>query len=880
LQSNRSLLLSIATRWLLVLLVLNLATNAPRIFAEDKEAEEDNYENNENTSEDTKKEAEKKEEKKKENDDAKTSEKPDEEKKDEDKPAGNTISGEEAAKAALPQLTYHTEQTISVYKGDLLVLEIEAQGEGIKYRWLRENKTLCREAVCEVDTAMLGSGKHSIVAVVYNRFGSSSVRFLLKVLQRPNNEPQVTVKPPSVKAENIEFIKFDDLYVKGLIGIGYSYLASKVSVVGPLSVRLDWQEKLKSHSKGILKFGRPKTEEHYLMPNSVVALVKSNSGRRAMRLIQGTLRSRQIKEEKASFSTLVSDWLQIDPDLKADYIITRDDPNDESTVVLTVLRGNVRVFQYKTLGNQPEGDMLVFPALSRVEFKKSNPVGIATRPRSKEVTKVFPFTSSQYIQKGILKKPIKTKGGSFLSSNLKIKMKASIEEASKAARAALDENDPIVALENLLPVAKLGKKNTDYLQLMGITYYRLGLFDLASVYFAMVVKAKESWADPYYMQALIALENEKWADAEKLFGDADDRNYSNWQAMHYYMGVAQINQGENLSARNSFKYSLWGATSVELEVSTRNFLRKIADDRNYGAIGSLGIGMDNNIYNWSDDLEFPTESLGGKSGNFYDAYGKLYYNGFSSDLGYFQIGYDIRKRGYTDSKLVAAETMVQHIYADWLLRIGDEGAPKATVEFGMMPYIKIIHIGEERAADIFAIKASVGSPKVVANPTLMVDYQSFSDPLPTRDDILDPVKFEPVTAADRSGTYTKYGLQLTPADRGNLKFNFYAGAFGFTHDDSQVKGDDFSGFHVKPDIDFRVTYRFFVSIDALYESRTFPNYTDGRKDTVINAVPSFGYSFNPAFGNRIYYDYKTQTSSAEGYSHKRGIMAYEISLEL
>lgn len=779
-----------------------------------------------------------------------------------------------ALASGLPDLQSHSKANVSLYQGDEVELSVKAQGEDLHYRWVRNYETICRKPTCQFNSGKWGVGTQNIVVVIYNEFGSRSVRFKVKVLARPLDAEVEMVKPDMIPAENIDTLTSDDLYVIAMKGIGYVYRNREVKIIGRVPRRLIWEQKIKSHTKGRLRFGKRHHEEHIITEGSEAELLNSEEGLRIIRLLRGALRSRQLAESQPRWSISLGDWLQIDTDQNGDVIVVNQSLGGKKKAYIINLRGYARIIRKDDDSNDEmmKGKSFVLPPASFVTvYGKKDPKRYEWI-RSKLARDYIAKTSPQYFLSGMKFRY----RGDYISKSFPDLQKKAVEELRDLAEQAVQGNDFLLALEYLLASHdRLEDDKRVHHLLMARAYRHLGLFSTANRFYKKVIAEDVEDPQPYYEVAQMYLVARHWKKALHYLEKAQDNDFQNLQKLHYYLGVVKYNLGHRLAARNDFIYSIRHASNIEMERSAKGFLFRLDDEKFFGADGTLALGIDSNVYRLSEDVE-RTDDYKPVSGNYYLGYGKLYYRGYKSSQGLLEFSYDVQKRGFFDSDLKDVEQLDQTIAVDWLLLLGGDEVNKADFKIYLRPHIATKSFGEERSDDVLAMDAIFGSPSLSLSPELKLRYASHLDPLPARDDKLDPVTSEVVTASDRSGIETVFGLGIYPIDSLRSHLRWGVDYRSMVHENEFVTQDDFT--EIRSDLGFR--YLFFddfqSSLGIRYFSRDYKNSDNGRKDSLIGSDLMARYYYSPNFYNDLGLDYSTQNSSEDLNTYSR----YDISLSL
>lgn len=260
------------------------------------------------------------------------------------------------ADSELPAISGHSKLNFAVHRGDSIKLQVDAVGEGLDIKWIRSGEIFCRSLLCELDTSTWGLGTHNLVVVVFNDRGSLFLKYKIKILTVPPGYKQGLVTPEMItEMESIETVANGDFAIVTTAGRGFSSHNKKVQVIGPIARAMDWTEKLKTQSGSHMEFFAKNQEDHHLFSNSAVSLVRSDTGRRAIILRKGILRSRQLAAEKPVWMIMAGSWMQVDGDERADLFVRRvDEKKDDYDV--GVYRGQARV-TVKYTGSQEKGQV-------------------------------------------------------------------------------------------------------------------------------------------------------------------------------------------------------------------------------------------------------------------------------------------------------------------------------------------------------------------------------------------------------------------------------------------------------------------------------------------------------------------------------------------
>lgn len=787
-------------------------------------------------------------------------------------PAGPAFVPAEST-GGIPVISTHSELQSTVYQGDKIILGVNATGEKLLYRWVRNYKTICTGSNCRFDSSRWGVGAQNITVVIYNNFGSQTVNFMVRVLARPIDQAFSEVEPKTVRAEKAEALSAKDFFVKAVYGIGYSFKdRSDVRIVAQLPRAISWSESVRSHVEGLVQFGVKQKEEHLVLPGSSVVLQTSDENRRIIQLTSGTVRSRQLALDLPSWSVTVGTWLQVDGDAKADLIVSTS-KQDPKKVTVTVLRGNARVLLQKN-DREPPLSIYMYPGISQVYAAESEAVS-DNLSASKSVEKIVRQSTPQYFLK---KNEGKGRVTSFVTPDISKKINQAPGDAIIEAKAALDDDDAISALEALLPIYLANKQLYELNFQLANAYGQLGAFKEAFRYYKEAARLEPKNPEPPYQMGMLYIRSGSWVKAIEALKAAQSLKHPNQQNINYQLGVSEFNLGHSYSSRSYFRYAQWQAQNAELKASTDSYLKIINDRRWFGAFGRLRVGKDSNVFRWG----------GGGRTDGYETESSLYYRGgldmfiraYESEQGEMLFGFDIDKTIYTASGASDLSPLVQKLYMTWLFNAGISAGQKPAFQADFRPFIQLFSLGDERSADDFGLNLTLGSPRLTTSPYLRILYATSSDPLPARDDKVDPLLREPVVPSDRSSKITGYGLGFDFLKNPAKKINLELLSKKVEHNESVIKVDDFKEMSLTFRTKSLAPNNFGFLFDAGYLKRSFAASDDSRKDTAFALSLGVQYLFTSTISSDFCIDYLSQKSNRSISSYNRNDMSLGLSIEL
>lgn len=466
----------------------------------------------------------------------------------------------------------------------------------------------------------------------------------------------------------------------------------------------------------------------------------------------------------------------------------------------------------------------------------------------------------------------------FLSPNIEAHKGKGLSETMIDADKLLKQEDYLMALENLLPVYEKAAGNFLYNIAVADAYRGLHLFKPAMHFYNAASAANRNSGLPDFEMGLLFIAQKKWADAEASFKSAKDKGYANKQMLNYYLGVSQYNQGDALGAEIAFKASLWESKNSDLKESAQAFLQGLGDDNAVGAIGTAGIGYDSNPYRWGKGSR--TDNYRTKAGALYRGFGSVFYRPKDDAYGHFKLAFDIEKKGFFESDLENIETLSQKLYVDWKANFFLDENLQSALSVRLVPFLELFSFGENRSADKYGAHVEVGNESWVWAPRLLIGYTFLVDPLPGRDDKLDPILLEPIQPSDRSAVITNFGLGFRLVRQPDLFADLLGSYITVGQRNELIEIDDFNEINIRVEAEHILNQYIHLSLTPGYFNRTFPNSRDSRKDSGYLLDLGLSYYFTQAFYHDFKAHYRNQDSNRNVSSYNQYYATANFTLEL
>lgn len=787
----------------------------------------------------------------------------------------------------LPRITGHSELSFSVYHGDRINLAVTTNDdEQNTIKWLTRDELLCRSVSCEIDTSQWDIGTYFITLVVLNNKGSSTLRYAIRVLETPLDRRPKSVKPRWIEADNAgEIASADDLLVRTVKGRGFSYHKRKLQVVGKLARALEWREKLKTQVDAQMQFGRLGIESHTMLAETSVELAASESGRRAIYLRKGVLRSRQLNGESPRWSILVDDWLQIDGDHLADLLITKTSEKSDK-IQIVVLRGAARIFQKPSkktdidtkLGEDPvNGEVHYIPAGLSQSFSRDKDPGIASVPSAKEIGKqvrsTTPFLSrgqtlgKEYADQAVVK------------GSAPVDVTAALNSAATLHAAA----DWIATIEILAPFASDLKTNYAGTLMLADAYRGIFLYGDAFFYYKTAAQLKPDAAEPVFAIGSMYLSDRQWRKALRYLERAEDLEHPDKQTLHYYLGVANYRLNQQLTASNHFEYSLWNDNDPELAQSARAFLANTTKDDWFDLRLSAELFFDSNPLHASPAAlklrtptainSVPTRGYAGAAG-----FSLWAINTPQARLGMY---FDIMKTRYLNPELVALEPIDQSLGFNFHLGIGGKSTVRPLLSLDGDAQVQMLFVGEERAVDRLATQVLIASPALFGAKFGILS-ELLNDPIPMRDDIFDPSIEAVVPPSERTHRRLSYIFGLTPWSDNLIELALTGTTSEARYRNSLRRDEDFTEQKASLNMLYKAHHRHQLGIDSYIRRRKFaPSPSASERRHEQNAAVKFFWQmrYTASLTGSLSASKEKQSSNSAVQQYGREVYSYGLKLD-
>jgi len=778
--------------------------------------------------------------------------------------------------------------------------------------WVKDNFILCRTETCEINTTGWSNGRHQVIFLARNAGGERVTDFIIRIEPPPFGQAAAKQEiTPSVSPFAGEEINLASMRIQATMGFGFLTRDDETISLSRIPRLLKWNETVRSPESTVTRFGTPNTDEHFGLPSSMIQLGtivnENNELSRFIEVKDGMARSRSLTDSVPDWSVIVGNWLEVYCDSNGDFIThVIHGQGGQQRVIVTVLRGTVQVTNWRTDG---ELSMKIEPEVSllsvgqEIEYQLGQPTTPIHFPDIVKTSKVVKLSTPQYTSPRILtqiKKRFETdnedaaarhwrlvayeigKPGKLIEVEPNIlsinHVKTNGDETDDCAAEAINDHDYWVAQECLM--ANEGELPKDYLASLRLARGYRGVWNwkLAKQHYEEALKYNAgSGAASFELGELYLLER-NWQKAYDYFKKAKTRDFADRQLTLFYNAVANFHMRQFYFAKNTFHASLVAGGSQSVIDATNVYLGVIEERTLLDLRLSVGFFKDSNIFRISSERKNVGDI------EVLDSYGYQYeanlgIRAFKSPLGSvtFYGGYD--QKSYLDERLSVINTSQAKFGGDFhadIISWDNEryGYIRAKVE------LQNHLIGESRSADVYMYEVQFGTKTPWIVPYFLLRNEYWMDPLPLRDDILDPDTREVVIATDRSQQVYSggAGFWLWKTNESYCSLTYMTRRSAHDRDESDIDDYQSHGLVLDQWKKGGDTLGFGVSLSS--KTTDWPQSEDNRSDTTLSATLKSRMYLNYSLFFDTWFEYEAQKSSRDLSSYKRNVVGGNISILL
>ena len=776
-----------------------------------------------------------------------------------------------AESSEAPVLRSHSDSDLSVYQGDSLTLEVQADGQEIKYTWSKGDAFFCLAAACDIDTRNWSLGRHSVVVTVGNAIGSRSLEITIRIVRPPLDHRPASVRPRLVAARGLKSLTAEDWILKPLYGHGVRDLKGDARDISKLPDMLTWDVSLQTAAQSALEFGRRGTAAYVLAADSRIQLSTDTDSTRIILLTQGGLRARNLGVGKSSWAIKVGDQSRIETDSDGDILVQ---VTAEDAARLTVLRGRAKLFQ----AAKSEGGETSRPVEVEQGYSLSfNPKSVSrTLPELANFSEIQPLvvaTSAQYLPENLLKWP--EKGAFYLG----VPAPKTAAAATDQARTFNHDRDFVSAIESLAPHWSQVRNTVEGNTVLAEAYVGLFMFDRATMLLGDAIQLDPSAATPYFVLGSIKLNQKNWRQAARALEAAAKRSYPDQKILNYQLGVAQYHRNIRDRAKSAFTRVRWNGDDDEISRSARDYLQRLNDDNWYEATTSLGLFYDSSILRVSSlKLALPNGDVRSNYGSGYHGDLRLSFWPYRGDSATAQFTVEADITDYIKPTNSDLAVMKQRIGFDTGLGFGGTRDDRIMI-VGLGAFAEAETLGGQKNLTKTGTSLSLWSPKLSDLRTVMERSQAI-DAAPGRERFVEPIRWELAGPGDYSVVLPYYdvsaGFQASP----NLSFKLGARVGEGNYRAASMYNQNFRDSGFRLDSIYEPGPRGNMNFGFVYNARNFPNSSDQRRDSSIKLKINWRWWITDSVAQMIEGSYEAQTSSRALNNFKRKYLSYKLTMDI
>lgn len=467
------------------------------------------------------------------------------------------LMGEEAG----PVLRF-SQTRFSAFRGDFVVLSIEGATQPIHWDH-NGNQECAAKNPCTLDTALWDTGFHKVKIETATDTERILIAFTIDLRAKPASQKNTRVTPSLVTASpDIKRIARDQIVTRALKGMGFATSAKHSTLIQAQNTVLDVDTHLRANLESLVLIQKPSQFEFLMLPHTEMTFSPNRPGKSNVFFLSGALRARNFGMTMP-WTLFVTDWLQVDGSPQTDVIVRS---NDDDTIALVVLRGDVR------LTSKGRGKPRPF-----TQRRVAAGACMTIKPYASVLTPVpcnFPWvegliaeTSPQLVVDAL--------GADDKNMTPLYRLKPNATAESVLAELGTTTDAPLI-LEALIPFAN--EADTNYALALAIAgaSERTHLVAQAQNFYAKALAIQAS-SRPHYHLGLLQLAADDKGKAESEFNAALSENDLYKQEIMYYRGTIAFQRDDLYRARRHFRRSLVAGEEPIIKASTETHLQAIAE---------------------------------------------------------------------------------------------------------------------------------------------------------------------------------------------------------------------------------------------------------------------------------------------------------------
>jgi len=370
-----------------------------------------------------------------------------------------------------------------------------------------------------------------------------------------------------------------------------------------------------------------------------------------------------------------------------------------------------------------------------------------------------------------------------------------------------------------------------------------------------------------------------WKDAAEAFRKARNRGFADSQHNMLNMGISEFFQDKTYYAKNSLLAAISSGKSVPAREIAQRYIDTIEERKMFYVTMMVGSLYDNNIFR-IDSSRKSVSDIDTVKASGYEFFADLRMKAFKSQLGSVNFFARAHDHSHLDAMLEPASRFSTDFSADFRAEVYNWDNDRHFGYFTLTPRFRTISYGKARSADVISYQIEAGPQLGTMSLFLKYRSETWMDPFPARDDILDPDIEEVVLANDRSRKATDASIGIWFERQPENWSRLTAGRRQAKLNDADSLVDDYTRLIFEWSHWQRKTETWAYGVNLNYWLREFPNSEDLRKDSgwSFNGTGRFYLTNSLAIDGKL--NIERQTSSRKLNTYQKADVMGSILLEL
>ena len=774
-----------------------------------------------------------------------------------------------------PVVTSYSENVIRANIGDHLYLEVAAAGENLKYSWIYFDRELCRESQCAFDTSDMGSGENFIDFFVSNEYGEVHIKYRINFIRNIDKDFKKIFPKKLTSKKNLHHFDFDQYYVTSNEGLGYILNEKQVQKLHPRKQKLDWSVELRTNFNGHIEFGKDKELKCHLLSQSVINLVEHKK-QKFFILKKGILSVDLIENPSLDMLFLI-DNIQISSMEPSHFHLELVETTESKILYVTVLKGRL---QAVVESSEEDASSKIY---KKGIFPQGSHAEIVLNQATKPITFMSPFydgvqeivytSHPEYTFDYLLLE--EEEKGDPKSKNYKKKQQLKIKNALETAKNQYNRKDYFAVIDALRQVHEFYKKDLEISYLLGRASKELYLFDQAKEYLKYSRDLDDGRFRPAELIAHMNMSEEEWDQGAKFLSDIPAKSSRDPKVNFYYLGVAHYKLDHFRTSRRNFYKSLrQKSKNKQVDLSSKEFIKKIEESLNFMSAISIDMLRNSNPFSVSEDNH-----------NGRDIYWKnlvrtnifVQKDLFLKPYGSGALQWDTSIEGYEDKDFpLLSSTMLKLpiLIKQDLNRDPDDNI---RIHLGVEPKGGFYFFNSSRSYDVIGNIWKVGFEIDSYKFDLSYENTMYIDPDPNQLKAIDPLTHFENSNLDLGGRYRKWDIKFPYQIHSDLLAYLTFQYLDFKRRYIEARLKTYSDINLFLDLHYDVNNYIKLMSYLHFTSRDY-YYTEPRRTDNIKLISFLGdWEFSPFYFIHLGLDLRLSDSSvqSESFSSYQFFLGYK-----